>query len=200
MIRARYFVAYLLKGETRWYHQRLTKTLSERFNTAPLHEKAPPHITVKIPFEASTTELAGVEHILQRFAENYSKQTLTLEHFGRFGHRTVYLDAQHSRASVLLVRECVRELNELPWMQTVAHEGNKLHASVARFLKPRQFRRVWRHLKSEQPYFKEDLDSLAILKKIPGERAWHVHREFMLKGVESATPSASAQNLLQLQP
>lgn len=200
MQRTKYFVAHLLKGDAYWYHRCLTQALSERFPIVPVHEKAPPHITVKIPFEATSTELAGVEHLLQHFSEQYSKQTLTLGGFGRFGRRTIYLDAQHSEGSVALVRACVETLNELPWIQTVPHEGNKLHASVARFLKPKQFRRIWRLLKSEHPHFKEELDSLAILKKVPGESGWQMHREFMLSGHHTVPSTVLSQKLLQLQP
>ena len=69
MPRAKYFIAHLLRGNAAAYHSRLTRFLSTQFNTVPLHEKVAPHITVKIPFEATATELAGLEHVLQGFAD-----------------------------------------------------------------------------------------------------------------------------------
>ena len=103
-----------------------------------------------------------------------------------------------SRGAVLLVRDCISDLNTLSWMQQVTHEGNKLHASVARFMKYRQFRRVWRHLKNEHPHYKERLDSIAILKKQHGQRAWSMHKEFDLYVPESQR--VSTQHFTQLVP
>lgn len=168
----------MLSGDTARYHQRLTQYLTHRFNTTPLHEKVAPHITVKIPFEANATECAGVEHVLQGFVETHYAQPLTVRGFGRFGHRTVYLNAQEQRGAVQLVRDCVTALNALPWMQQVPHEGNTLHASVARFLTRKQFRRIWRHVAREAPHFEATFDSIALLKKVPGERTWQTHRTF----------------------
>lgn len=177
----KYFVAHLLSGEVAQYHHKLTRELSERFRTVPIHEKVAPHITVKIPFEANDYEIAQVAERLALFTEQHQSEPLLFEGFGRFGFKTAYVDVVKSHRSVQLVRSCVADLNQFSWMQQVHHEGNKLHASVARFMKYKQFRRVWRYLKTEQPHFKERLDSLAILKKEPGQKAWSVHKEFALK-------------------
>lgn len=183
----KYFIAHLLKGDAAKYHRALTHELSSAFHTAPLHEKVAPHITVKIPFEANDYEIAQVESRLRDFTRRIPAPHYTLQGFGRFGHKTVYLDVVKSRDAVLMVRDCVRDLNELPWMQQVHHEGNKLHASVARFMTYKQFRRVWRHVKTERPHYKAHLDSLAILKKEAGDKMWHVHREFAFEPVFNET-------------
>jgi len=185
----KYFVAHLLSGDVAQYHTTLTQELSHRFRATPIHEKVAPHITVKIPFEANEYELLQVEHVLAHFTSTRHAPPMTLEGFGRFGFKTVYLDVVKSHEAVHMVRDCVNELNQLKWMQQVHHEGNKLHASVARFLTYKQFRRIWREVKHERPHFKERLDSLAILKKPHGEKKWHVHRNFNF-----ATPSHISLN------
>lgn len=174
----KYFVAHLLEGEVAEYHRELTLALSRNFNTHPLHEKVSPHITIKIPFEANEYEIKRVEEALLRFTADNTPAPMNIEGFGRFGFKTIYLDVVKSHAAVNLVRNCVEELNAFTWMQQVHHEGNKLHASVARFLKYRQFKRIWRHLKDERPHFRHSLNSLTILKKESGARAWSVHRAF----------------------
>lgn len=177
----KYFIAHLLKGDAREYHNRLTHELTERFNTTPLYEKVDPHITVKIPFEANNYELAQLESMLTTFSHFTRPEPLLFEGFGRFGFRTVYMDVVKSRGAVELVRECLKDLQGLHWMQQSPHEGNKLHASVARFMTHRKFRKVRRHLRHERPCFKQTLDNLVIMKKVPGQKKWEVHKEFELK-------------------
>lgn len=177
MPRTKYFVAHLLSGEAARYHKTLSRELSERFRTSPLHLKVEPHFTVKIPFEANDFEADEAVQTLADFAASHTPERYTISGFGRFGFRTVYLDVEKAHRATALVRECVSALNELPWMQRVPLEGNKLHASVARFMEYRQFRRVWRVVQSERPHFETILDSIAILKKSSGE-PWQVHRTF----------------------
>lgn len=176
----KYFVAHLLSGDAAEYHRAVTGELSERFKNTPLHEKVAPHITIKIPFEANAYEVVALEEALARFAASRKPEPVRLEGFGRFGFRTVYLDVVKSHGAVTMVRDCVAELNRFAWMQRVDHEGNKLHASVARFLTYKKFRKVWRHLKDERPSFTGTLDTFTMLKKEEGARIWQVHRTFTL--------------------
>lgn len=176
----KYFIAHLLTGDVARYHREITHTLSERFHTTALYKKVQSHLTVKIPFEANPFELAQVEDRLASLAASRDSVPLTFEGFGRFGFKTVYLDVTKSQRAVELVRETVNTMNELPWMQRIPHEGNKLHASVARFMTYKKFRRVWRHLRHERAYFESSLDSFAILKKEAPEHPWVVHRTFAL--------------------
>lgn len=176
----KYFIAHLLTGDVARYHLELTQSLSERFHTTPLYKKVQSHLTVKIPFEANQFELAQVEERLALLAASREAVPLTFEGFGRFGFKTVYLDVTKSQRAVELVREAVNVVNELPWMQRIPHEGNKLHASVARFMTYKKFRRVWRYLKQERPCFESTLDSLALLKKEAPHEPWAVHRMFTL--------------------
>jgi 2'-5' RNA ligase len=192
-MRAKYFIAHVLTGDLARYHTKLTRKISHQFRTAPLHEKIAPHITVKIPFEATRTEIAGVEHLLDDFTKREYATPLTVQGFGRFGHRTVYMDAQHTRESVDLVRACIRHINTLRWIQKVPHEGNKLHASVARFLKPHQFRRIWRLLRNEAPSFTTTLDSLSLFTK-DTQGLWYPYRTFTFHN----TPSYHSSELIQL--
>lgn len=180
LARTKYFVAHLLSGEVASYHRTLTRELAERYQVTALHKKVDPHVTIKIPFYANSYEIAQVEEVLHRFSETTEPTPLTFDRFGRFGFKTVYLDVVKSQRAVELVRSCVAELNTLPWMQRIPHEGNKLHASVARFMTYKQFRRVWRHVKTEPAHFKHQFGSIAILKKDASQNMWNVHRTFAL--------------------
>lgn len=181
----KYFVAYLLSGDAKVYHERLTRELSEKYRITPLHERIPPHITVKAPFETDEMGIADVERTLRSFAHNEYATPMTLRGFGRFGFRTVYMDVEKAPEVVLLVRRAIATLNaHVPWMQSAPLEGNKLHASVARFLNRRQFRRIWRHVQDERVRFPTSLDSMAILKKVG--RSWELYALVPLKSPEGS--------------
>lgn len=171
----RYLVAHLLSGEASAYHKALAQELTLRFHTLPLHERIPAHITIKPPFEADEEGVAHVERVLRAFAQGERAAPLFYRGFGRFGFRTIYLDVQKSPEAVSLARRALKTLNEnVFWLPRQPREGNKLHASVARFLAPRQSRRIWRFLKEcTYPQFSSSLDNLAILKK--DGRDWRIH-------------------------
>jgi len=174
----KYFVAHLLNGDAYQYHLSLTKELSDRFRITPLHERVDPHISIK-SFEANDYEIGQVEILLGRVAQRSSPAPLMIEGFGRFGYKTLFLDVQKSRAATLFARECITEMNALPWMRSVAYEGEKLHSSVARYLRFSQSKKIWHLLrKRETPHFRTQLDAITILKK-PGRR-WEKHRTFVL--------------------
>ena len=175
--RGRYLLAYLLDGEVAHYHHTLTMYLADRYHLQPIHTRLGPHVTIKIPFEANAYEAEQLKARLETFAYNHPPQHLTFDGFGRFGFKTAYLDVVKSNASVETVRRCIGDLNEFPWMQQVTHEGNKLHASVARFMTYKKFRRVWRHLKTERVHFKTTVHALTLLKK-GNERMWHTEETF----------------------
>ena len=170
----KYFVAYLLSGDAKRYHEQVTRELSKRFGIVPLHKKAPPHVTLKIPFETDERGIAEVHEVLRVFAKGRSAPPLSFSGFGRFGFKTVYLNAPKSPESVTLARECVSFLNgNILWLPRQAREGNKLHASVARFLTRKQFRRVWRTLRGAARSFETHFNNITIL--IKKDTVWKVH-------------------------
>ncbi len=170
----KYFIAHLVGGRAKTYHEALTRELTKRFHTVPLHERVEPHVTVKIPFETDEAGIADVERVLRSFIRNERAVPISFSGFGRFGFRTVYLDIEKNREAVSLVRRAITVLHEnIPWMPRINHEGNKLHASVARFLSRRQFRRIWRELAHLHPRFESALDNVAILRK--EGKTWIVH-------------------------
>jgi 2'-5' RNA ligase len=180
----KYLVAHLLSGDASAFHRELARDLSLRFHTIPLHERIPAHITIKPPFEADESRIGDVERILRAFALGERAAPLTFRGFGRFGFRTVYLDVYKSPDAVSLVRRAVKTLNDnASWLPQSPLEGNKLHASVARFLSRHQSRHIWRFLKEcSYPHFDSALDNIAILKK--DGRVWSVHALIPLRAYD----------------
>jgi 2'-5' RNA ligase len=181
----KYFVAYLLSGDAKRYHETLTRELADTFHIIPLHDRIPPHITIKPPFEADNAGIEEVERILRSFVRGQEVVPISFSGFGRFGFRTIYLDTEKNRKATSFVRRCIGTLNaNIPWMPAYPLEGNKLHASVARFLTRKQFRRIWRAVKELRPQFESSFDAVAILKK--HDRSWQMHTLIPLKSLEDS--------------
>ncbi|MBX9765409.1 2'-5' RNA ligase family protein [Patescibacteria group bacterium] len=162
----KYFVAHLLSGDVKTYHERLTRDIAYRYGVYPLHERVLPHITVKAPFECDEEGIKEVERVLRSFAHSETSAPYTIKGFGRFGFRTAYLDVYKSPEAVALLRRAIRTVNDnVSWIPRAPLEGNKLHASVARFMTRKQSRRVDRYLRAQHAFFRERLDNFAILKK-----------------------------------
>lgn len=180
----KYFIAHLLSGDAKQYHAGLTRALASKYRITPLHDRIPPHITIKPPFETDEAGIQEVERILRSFAHHERPQPLVVNGFGRFGFRTVYMDIYKSVEAVSLVRRLIHALNtNITWMPAYPLEGNKLHASVARFLNRKQFRRIWRELRVLRPHFESTLDTIVILKK--EGRVWKVMASIPLRGEAS---------------
>lgn len=184
-------VAHLLSGDASAYHKALAEELTFRFRTLPLHERIPAHITIKPPFEADDDRIAEVERVLRAFSAQEHAVPLLFSGFGKFGFRTIYMDVRKSPDAVSLARNALKVLNEnVSWLPLNPREGNKLHASVARFLSHRQSRRIWRFLKEcTYPRFHASLDNIAILKK--EGRDWRVHALIPLKARDGDFPYVS---------
>lgn len=173
LLKSKYFIAYLLGGTARSYHERLTRELASRYRIFPLHERVSPHITVKPPFEADEDGIEEVERVLRAFAHSETAKPLSIRGFGGFGFKTVYLNVEKSGGAVALVRRLISALNSnISWLPRYPLEGNKLHSSVARFLNRIQSRRIKRFISGERPAFEMRLDNVAILKKTG--RTWKV--------------------------
>lgn len=176
----KYFVAHLLTGDAKTYHERLTRDIAYRYGVYPLHERVVPHLTVKAPFECDEEGIAEVERVLRSFAHNESAVSYTIRGFGKFGFRTAYLNVHRSPEAVSLVRRAIRAVNDnVSWIPRSPLEGNKLHASVARFMTRKQSRRVGRYLSTQQAFFRQTLDNIAILRK--EGRTWEVETIIALR-------------------
>ncbi len=180
----KYFIAHLLSGAAKSYHETLSRELSAKFKTVYLSDRVPPHITLKAPFTADESEIEEVERVVKALARAEHAPPLRIEGFGRFGFRTIYLDIKKSPEAVAFMRRAIATLNaNLPFLPRPPLEGNKLHTSVARFLTRRQSRRVWRHLGlTETPHFEVSLDTLALLEK--DEKEWRVRTLVNLRPAE----------------
>lgn len=161
----RYFVAHLLSGDAKRYRDRVVRELHRTHHITSPKLSLPAHLTIKPPFECGLMGIVAVEKALRAYARLETAPRYTIDGYGRFGFKTIYLSVEKSPDAVRFVRALIRHINAtVPWLPRTPMEGNKLHASVARHLDRKTASRIWREVGKLRPHFEARIDSLAILK------------------------------------
>ena len=177
-----YFIGHIIRGRAGAYHDALRKEISETFHTYPLHEKIPPHITLKAPFK--TKSIGEVEKLLELFAPKQTPSTITLSGFGHFSNRVIYIDVNASTKSMRTIKDLKYKLMQLKWLHFEQYEiSKKLHTTVAMRDIQTKFNHIWNFIKDDEPYFEISFDSIAFLKH-DGKR-WNIHCEFHFQSMSS---------------
>jgi 2'-5' RNA ligase len=171
----KFFIAHIIKGECGNYHEKITRSISERFGTEPLHERLPPHITIVPPFEwyDQRQPMAVMEDALVSVRPGF----FYMSSFDHFNTHTIYLSVVPSRE----MEESVRALKKQ--FRMFMREEEQLrnfiaHSSVARNLEPSKFSAIWKFLEGESPDFQCSFDSVSLLLADRG--AWNVVTEIDL--------------------
>lgn len=172
-------IAHMIAGEAREYHVNLSRALASAYRLRPVTASIDPHLTIKAPFDALSTDIHEVELILERFVRSRSPLQYSLGGFGKFDDRVVYMDVHATDETVDFVREIRAELNQLPWIEFKPHEQTdvKLHATLCYPRTAEQAGEIVSRLTERGgKNFTGSFDTIALLKK--GERRWEVYKEF----------------------
>ncbi len=178
----RYMIAHMIKGEARKYHEDLSHALAHHYHLRPVTASIDPHITVKAPFEALSTDLFDIERLIARFVDTYSPAEYTLSGFGNFGDRVIYMNVTAPTEIVSAVEDFKGKLKELPWLEFRPHEDDtKFHASLAYPKDAEQTTEIVGRLSAgHAPAFTCSFDTITLLKR--GDRRWEVVKDYHLLG------------------
>ena len=178
----RYMITHMIQGDAKKYHENLSRALAHAYHLKPVTASIDPHLTIKAPFDALSSDLFEVERLLGRFVDAQSPVPYTLSGFGNFGDRVVYMDVHTSPEIVTAVEAFKDKLKELPWLEFKPHEGDtKFHATLAYPKDETQTKEIVDRLTGgNAPVFNCTLDTITLLKR--GERRWEVAKEYRLNG------------------
>lgn len=178
----RYMIAHMIEGGAKEYHMNLSRALASAYRLRPATAHNDPHLTVKAPFDALSSDLEKVEHILADFARRQSVSTYTMKGFGSFGDRVVYMDIVHAEKFVAFTEELKEELLGLPWLEFKSHESEiRPHATLCYPKDAAQATEILGKLTERSGReFTCSFDRVALLKR--GERRWEVVRQFSIGG------------------
>src|SRR3989344_2595611 len=88
----RHIVAHLIRGEAGKAHENITKDLTLKFDTFPLHDRIPPHLTLKRWFDMDEKGMDTLYKCLDNFANSQKQSNYSLTGFGNFGKDVIYVD------------------------------------------------------------------------------------------------------------
>lgn len=179
----KHILVHLIQGEAKRAHEAITADLAEKFDSFPLHERIPPHLTLKRWFEPDQKMLATLDGVLSKFASDHEQSDYSLKGFGHFGADVIYVDVDPAPEVSQTVRELMQALRDVEGMtfDEFDEEEDDLHATVAMgALKPFDFDKLWEYLNSgEQPNFAMKFDNIALMRR--EEDKWEVVKIWKLK-------------------
>ena len=176
-------IVHLIRGEAGTAHEAITKDLTQKFDTFPLHNRIPPHLTLKRWFELDERGMEALYICLDDFASLHQPSDYLLKGFGSFGKDVMYIDVLPSAQMRSSAHDLMTALYTIPNLTFDEFDGieDDFHATVAMgALKPFDYEQVWDYLKTGVlPDFKMKFDNIAVLKK--ENEKWLVERVWELQ-------------------
>ena len=165
----RYIIVHLIRGEAKKAHEAITKDLATRFNSFPIHERLPPHLTIKRWFEIDDKGMAVVRNTLDAFIASHTQSDYNLSEFNHFGDGVIYVDVKASQkmlSDIGQLKDSLRQVENLTFDEFEDREL-VLHATVAmKALRLFDFTQLWDYLQTTNaPNFDLRFDNIALMKK-----------------------------------
>lgn len=177
----KYFIAYLIKGDAKEYHLRLSKKIAETFGIFNVSDVIGPHITLKyFNILLNEQQVKELEKLLKNFCENHHKAKLKLQGIGQFENKVLFMKVKPSEEMKLLYRNLVKELEKLSWItwNEFDKENIHFHATLAEKNIEPKFEEIYKFASKKKPNFDLEFDNICILKK-PKDK-WILHKKFKL--------------------
>lgn len=173
----KYFIAVVPPEPFLSEIQEIKKTTSKNYNTKGAL-RSPSHITLHMPFnweEEKETKLISCLDAF-KFDESFN---ITLEGFGYFEPRVVFINVKEENTLFLLQKKLVQHVkNNLQlFNQSDDIRGFHPHITIAfRDLKKPVFYKIWKEFNNKSFQANFNCQSICLLKHINNQ--WHVYKEF----------------------
>lgn len=177
----RFFIALLPPPEIQDYTNQINQHFAEHYASRGA-QKSPPHITLQPPFEWSAEQVPVLEQCLSRFANGRESIPVTLNGFGAFPPRVIYINVLKTQELLTLQTDLMAHLETVlgivdPVSKTRAFSP---HMTVAfRDLTRQNFKVAWPEFQQRQLQFKFTADYLTLL--LHDSKRWNVSAEFPFK-------------------
>ncbi len=178
---SRYFVALLPPQHIQDYANQVKQYFADKYASCGA-QKSPPHVTLQPPFVWVDGDLPLLEACLQTFASEQNPILMTLDGYGAFAPRVIYLNVVKTAALVNLQADLMAHLaSHLGIVDKVAQTRPFApHMTVAfRDLTKPNFYASWAELEQRQLHFEFTVNSLTLLVH-DGQR-WCVQSELAMK-------------------
>lgn len=175
-------IAHMIEGEAKEYHENLSRALASVYKLRPVTANIDPHITIKAPFDALSTDLFDVERLIDRAVRAKNPLAYTMKGFGNFDGRVAYMSVEAPDETLAFVKSVRDELRDIPWLEFKPHEENsRLHATLTYPKDIAQAEEIITKLTERGgKEFACTMRGIALLRR--GERRWEVFKEYAFGG------------------
>jgi len=175
-----FFIALLPPSEFQNHANEIKQYFAQTYNSQGA-QKSPPHITLQPPFEWSRDNLPVLEQSLSTFGEARLPIPVTLNGFGAFAPKVIYIKVLKTPELLSLQAELMAYLEK---SLGIVHEVSKSrpftpHLTVAfRDLTKKNFQLAWPEFEHRQLEYKFTGSELALL--IHDGTQWQIYDSFPL--------------------
>jgi 2'-5' RNA ligase len=178
----RFFIALLPPQQIQDFANGIKQHFADRYNSCAA-QKYPPHITLQPPFDWTTNDLPRLAQYLSEFALARSPVPITLQGFGAFQPRVIYMDVLKTAELLTLQQELIIGIEST--LGIVHPQANSHpfvpHLTVAfRDLTPQNFKVAWPEFQSRSLFFEFIATHLTLL--IHNGQYWNIYQHFSLQG------------------
>lgn len=143
-------------------------------------QKSPPHITLQPPFEWGNENVLQLEACLQNFASHHQPVPITLQGFGAFAPRVIYINVVKTPALLQMQRQLRLQVEtELGIIDKVGKSRPFApHMTVAfKDLTKQNFNAAWQEFEQRELNFEFTADKLTLLQH--DGRGWQIKSDFV---------------------
>lgn len=146
--------------------------------------RSPPHITLQMPFKWKAVKEKILYNTLASIAEGFIPFDLTLNNFGAFEPRVIYVHVEDSEQLISLQQEVIKQAaSQWHIYQMSGSRPFRPHMTIAfRDLKKPKFYEAWQEFESRQYQAKMSVSQLTLLKH--NGRTWDIHKNFPIGGIK----------------
>ncbi len=172
-----YFIALLCDEKTAHEITALKHDFKNRFNSSHAL-KAPPHITLQMPFRMDERKEEIIFKALSKFTSKQNPISVKLNGFDCFEPRVIYADVENSKDICHLYTKLIPYLKEIPdiapkWIKPTIHP----HCTIAtRDLTPEMFNKAWDEYRNKEFKSSFDCNALTLLKH--NGKFWEIYKQF----------------------
>ena len=158
----RYVIVSVVKGDAGNFNNNLRKEVFEKFQAKS--SKLPAHFTIKAPFECDLID--EVDNVIENFCNNHNKDKYTLEDYGHFDNRVVYMKVHMSEEGKILHNNLIDELEKIDFINFQSYDGkNKVfHVTISSKKIKKIYDELWDYVNKIPFKFNCFFDNICIYK------------------------------------
>jgi 2'-5' RNA ligase len=175
---SRFFIALLPPREIQDYANQIRQIFAEHYASRGA-QNSPPHITLQPPFEWANAEVPLLEECLRQFSLLRQSVPVTLNGYGAFAPRVIYINVVRNQELLTLQAELMAHLETNLGIADKVSKTRPFapHMTVAfKDLTKQNFQVAWQEFGKQQLHFEFIANNFTLL--LHDSKRWNVKTQF----------------------